>query len=53
MLAVTKDPYVLDFIDITEDAKERDLESALVREIPRFLRQHEGDRASRLPFPEA
>lgn len=38
-LAVTKDPYVLDFIDLAEDAKERQLEDALVREIPRFLRE--------------
>jgi predicted nuclease of restriction endonuclease-like (RecB) superfamily len=38
-LAVTKDPYVLDFIDLAEDAKERHLEDALVREIPRFLRE--------------
>lgn len=38
-LAVTKDPYVLDFIDIAEDARERELEGALVREIPRFLRE--------------
>lgn len=38
-LAVTKDPYVLDFIGIAEDARERELESALVREIPRFLRE--------------
>lgn len=38
-LAVTKDPYVLDFIDLTEDAKERHLEDALVREIPHFLRE--------------
>lgn len=38
-LAVTKDPYVLDFIDLAEDAKERQLEDTLVREIPRFLRE--------------
>ena len=38
-LAVTKDPYVLDFIDVAEDAKERELEAALVKEIPRFLRE--------------
>jgi predicted nuclease of restriction endonuclease-like (RecB) superfamily len=38
-LAVTKDPYVLDFIDLSEDAKERELEDALVRDIPRFLRE--------------
>lgn len=38
-LAVTKDPYVLDFIDLAEDAKERELEDELVREIPRFLRE--------------
>lgn len=38
-LAVTKDPYVLDFIDVAEDIKERELEGALVAEIPRFLRE--------------
>lgn len=38
-LAVTKDPYVLDFIELAEDARERQLEDALVREIPRFLRE--------------
>lgn len=38
-LAVTKDPYVLDFIDLAENAKERQLEDALVREIPHFLRE--------------
>ncbi|MDQ3632730.1 MAG: PDDEXK nuclease domain-containing protein [Actinomycetota bacterium] len=38
-LAATKDPYVLDFIDLAEDAKERELEAALVRDIPRFLRE--------------
>lgn len=36
---MTRDPYVLDFIDIADDAHERELESALVREIPRFLRE--------------
>lgn len=39
VLAVTKDPYVLDFIDLAEDAKERQLENALVQDIPRFLRE--------------
>jgi predicted nuclease of restriction endonuclease-like (RecB) superfamily len=38
-LAVTKDPYVLDFISLTEEAKERQLEDALVAEIPKFLRE--------------
>ncbi len=38
-LAVTKDPYVLDFIDVAEQAKERELENALLTEIPRFLRE--------------
>lgn len=37
--AATKDPYVLDFIELEEDAKERHLEAALVRDIPRFLRE--------------
>lgn len=38
-IAATKDPYVLDFISLTDDAKERQLEDALVAEIPRFLRE--------------
>jgi predicted nuclease of restriction endonuclease-like (RecB) superfamily len=38
-LAVTKDPYILDLIDVAEDVKERELEDALVSEIPRFLRE--------------
>ncbi len=38
-LAVTKDPYVLDFIDLAEDVKERHLEDALMRDIVRFLRE--------------
>lgn len=38
-LAATKDPYVLDFIALAEDARERELEAALVRDIPRFLRE--------------
>jgi len=38
-LAVTKDPYILDFIDVAEDVKERELEDALVSEIPTFLRE--------------
>jgi predicted nuclease of restriction endonuclease-like (RecB) superfamily len=38
-LSVTKDPYVLDFISLTDDAKERQLEDALVAEIPKFLRE--------------
>lgn len=38
-MAVTKDPYVLDFIELAEDVKERELEDALVAEIPRFLRE--------------
>lgn len=36
---MTKDPYVLDFIDLADDFKERQLEDALVREIPQFLRE--------------
>ena len=32
-----KDPYHLDFLDITEDARERDLEQALVSRIRDFL----------------
>ncbi|KVM65749.1 hypothetical protein WJ60_15555 [Burkholderia ubonensis] len=32
-----KDPYVFDFLSLTEDAQERDIEQALTRHITRFL----------------
>jgi len=32
-----KDSYILDFLELTEDAKERDLEIALVNNISRFI----------------
>ncbi|SAL83970.1 hypothetical protein AWB67_06554 [Caballeronia terrestris] len=32
-----KDPYVFDFLGLTEDAQERDIELALTRHITRFL----------------
>lgn len=32
-----KDPYVFDFLGLTEDARERDIEQALTRHITRFL----------------
>ena len=32
-----KDPYLFDFLDLGEDAQERDVESALTRHITRFL----------------
>ncbi|KVT60577.1 hypothetical protein WL48_32960 [Burkholderia ubonensis] len=32
-----KDPYVFDFLGLTEDAQERDIEQALTRHITRFL----------------
>ena len=34
-----KDPYVLDFISLSEDAKERDLEKALVERVSNLLRE--------------
>lgn len=34
---VLRDPYVLDFLDLRDTYSERDLESALLREIERFL----------------
>jgi predicted nuclease of restriction endonuclease-like (RecB) superfamily len=34
---VFKDPYVLDFLDLTDTFSERDLETALIRNIERFL----------------
>src|SRR5205807_6246786 len=33
----TKDPYVFDFLELAEDAHERDLERALIADIQRFL----------------
>ncbi|KVT69985.1 hypothetical protein WK56_18745 [Burkholderia ubonensis] len=32
-----KDPYVFDFLGLTEDAQERDIEQALTRHVTRFL----------------
>jgi predicted nuclease of restriction endonuclease-like (RecB) superfamily len=32
-----KDPYVFDFLNLTEDAQERDIEQALTTHITRFL----------------
>ncbi|SEK15837.1 Protein of unknown function [Paraburkholderia tropica] len=32
-----KDPYIFDFVDLVEDAQERDIEQALTRHITRFL----------------
>ncbi|AUT66590.1 PDDEXK nuclease domain-containing protein [Paraburkholderia terrae] len=32
-----KDPYLFDFLNLTEDAQERDIEQALTRHITRFL----------------
>lgn len=34
---VLRDPYVLDFLDLSDGYSERDLETALVREMERFL----------------
>jgi predicted nuclease of restriction endonuclease-like (RecB) superfamily len=36
-LQATKDPYVFDFLELAEDAHERDLERALIADIQRFL----------------
>ena len=36
-LETIKDPYVLDFLMLREDAKERELEDALIQNITRFL----------------
>jgi predicted nuclease of restriction endonuclease-like (RecB) superfamily len=32
-----KDPYIFDFLNLTEDAQERDIERALTTHITRFL----------------
>ena len=36
-LQATKDPYVFDFLELGEDAQERDLEQALIADIQKFL----------------
>ena len=36
---VFRDPYVLDFLELPEIFSEQDLESAILREIERFLRE--------------
>ena len=36
-LQVTKDPYIFDFLELTEDAHERHLEQALIDDIQRLL----------------
>lgn len=34
---VLKDPYVFDFLDLGEEARERDLENALIENLRKFL----------------
>jgi predicted nuclease of restriction endonuclease-like (RecB) superfamily len=36
-LQAIKDPYVFDFLDLAEDARERELEQALIDDVQRFL----------------
>jgi predicted nuclease of restriction endonuclease-like (RecB) superfamily len=36
-LQATKDPYIFDFLELTEDARERELEQALIDDIQKFL----------------
>ncbi len=36
-LRATKDPYIFDFLDLAEDARERALEQALIDDIQKFL----------------
>jgi len=36
-LQATKDPYIFDFLELAEDARERDLELALIADIQKFL----------------
>jgi predicted nuclease of restriction endonuclease-like (RecB) superfamily len=38
---VFRDPYMLDFLDLADTYSEKDLESAILREIERFLREIE------------
>lgn len=35
--AIARDPYTFDFLDLREEARERDLEAALLAEVRRFL----------------
>jgi predicted nuclease of restriction endonuclease-like (RecB) superfamily len=37
LLEATKDPYVFDFLELAEDAHERQLEQALIDDIQNFL----------------
>jgi predicted nuclease of restriction endonuclease-like (RecB) superfamily len=37
MQRITRDPLILDFVELTETAKERDLEAALLTDIERFM----------------
>ena len=36
-LQATKDPYIFDFLELADDARERELEQALIDDIQRFL----------------
>jgi predicted nuclease of restriction endonuclease-like (RecB) superfamily len=36
-LQATKDPYIFDFLELAEDARERELEQALIDDIQKFL----------------
>lgn len=36
-LAATKDPYIFDFLELTEDVRERELEQALIDDIQKLL----------------
>jgi predicted nuclease of restriction endonuclease-like (RecB) superfamily len=36
-LQATKDPYIFDFLELAKDARERDLEQALIDDIQKFL----------------
>jgi predicted nuclease of restriction endonuclease-like (RecB) superfamily len=36
-LRATKDPYIFDFLDLARDARERELEQALIDDVQRFL----------------
>ena len=36
-LLATKDPYIFDFLELAEDARERELEQALIDDIQKFL----------------
>lgn len=40
-----KDPYRFDFLNLTDEAQERDIEHALVKHVTKFLLENDGESA--------